>query len=440
MATTATQTELSKAEQKLKAWRPDDNIPAWFNRQRRSARDAYFSLGLPERSDEAWHYGDPRKFSLDGLDIAHELPGFNSISYERICGLTGTPRRIACLSMLGDQAHEISSSMPLRDAGVTVMTLRQAIALREYQLSEYWNTALVPFETSKIVAAHYALVDNGFFVHIPKFVKAPVPIHLIMEAGEAGSVVAPHVLIVAEELSQADVYVHFLGNNNAERNLQLGLIRVHAQARSQVNLTTIQNLGSRSDAFTHEALLLERDAKVNSTAVHFGGNNTRHELIVKLTQPGANAKLFGLHLGRQRQRFDFLTHQHHFAPNTTSDLLFKGALLDKARSSYQGSITVAPGAQKTDAYQKNRMLLLSPQARADSSPQLEIEANDVRCSHGSTVSNIRRDELFYMQQRGIPAATAKQLIVSGFMADVADRIPLEHTRDYVYNYVLKGVS
>jgi Fe-S cluster assembly protein SufD len=437
---TITATELSKAEQKLKAWRPDENIPAWFNRLRRSARDAYFSLGLPERSNEAWHYGDPRKFSLDGLDLAHELPGFNSISYERICGLTGQPRRIACLSMLGDQAHEISSSTPLRDAGVTVMTLRQAIALREYQLSEFWNSALVPYDASKLIAAHYALVDNGFFVHIPKFAKAPVPVHLIMEAGEAGSVVAPHILIVAEPMAQADVYVHFLGQNDGERNLQLGVIRVHAQAGSQLNLTTIQHLGSRTDAFTHEALLLERDAHVTSIAVHFGGNNTRHELIAKLSQPGANARLYGMHLGRQRQRFDFLTHQQHMVPNATSNLLFKGALLDKSRSSYQGMITVAPGAQKTDAYQKNRSLVLSPNARADSSPQLEIEANDVRCSHGSTVSNVRGDEMFYMQQRGIPSAAARQLLVSGFMAEVADRIPLEHTRDYVYNYVLKGIS
>ena len=437
---TATYTGLSKVEQKLKAWRPDDNIPAWFNRLRRSAREAYFDLGMPDRSDEAWHYGDPRKFGLDRLDITHELPGFNSISYERICGLTGQPRRIACLSMLGDQAHEISSATPLRDAGITVMTLRQAIALREYQLSEYWNSALVPYDAGKLIAAHYALVDNGFFVHIPKFRKAPVPVHLIMESGEAGSVVAPHVLVVAEEMSQADVYVHFLGNNDAERNLQLSVIRVHAQAGSQVVLTTIQHLGSRTDAFTHEALLLERDARVTSNAVHFGGRNTRHEAIAKLTQPGADARLYGMHLGRQRQRFDFLTHQHHMAPNATSDLLFKGALLDKSRSSYQGTITVAPGAQKTDAYQKNRSLVLSPHARADSSPQLEIEANDVRCSHGSTVSNVRSDELFYMEQRGIPQAQAKQLLVSGFMAEVVDKIPLEHTRDYVYNYVLKGIG
>ncbi len=162
--------------------------------------------------------------------------------------------------------------------------------------------------------------------------------------------------------------------------------------------------------------------------------------LAQLTQPGGTAELLGLHLLRERQRFDFFTLQNHQAPNCKSNLLYKGAMLDRARSSYQGTITVAPGAQKTDAYQSNRSLLLSSTARSDSSPQLEIQADDVRCTHGSAVSNVGRNELFYMESRGIPQEQARRLLVSGFMAEVADRIPLSSARDYVYNYVLTQVD
>jgi len=430
---------LSPIELKLKTWQPNPDIPEWFTQMRGEARNAYFDLPLPDRSDESWHYGDPQRFMLDRLDIAHAMPGFNGISYERICGLTGRPNRVACLSMVGDNVAEISSSMPLRDAGVAVMSLRQALALRAFQLEPYWTSGLVRFDRDKLLASHYALIDNGFFVHVPKDTRAPEPIHLIMESGEPGTAVSPHVLIIAEPRSQADVFVHYLGRNESTRNLQLGVIQSHVNDEAQLTVTKIEHLGSRTDALTHEAAEIGREGSYKSVAVHFGGHHIRHEAVAHLLKPGGQAELLGAHLLKGRQRYDFYTHQKHDAPDCHSNLLFKGAMLDSSRASYQGSITVAKEAQRTDAYQTNRSLVLSPQARADSSPQLEIEANDVRCSHGSTISNVGADELFYMQNRGISADRARRLLVSGFMAEVADQIPLSVARNYVYNYVLERI-
>ncbi len=156
-----------------------------------------------------------------------------------------------------------------------------------------------------------------------------------------------------------------------------------------------------------------------------------------MPNPGARADLYAMHFANGRQSYDFYTQQNHHAPNTSSKLLFKGALGGRARSSYIGQIDVAAKANNTDAYQTNRTLLLSKEARTNSSPQLEIANHEVMCSHGSTTSNIREDELFYLQSRGLPAEQARRLLVSGFLAEIADQIPLSTVRDYAYNYVLE---
>jgi len=423
--------QLSPVEQKMADWQPTKDVPDWFVQERRAARDAYFESVLPDRSDEAWHYGHPQHYTLSDLDIAHAQPGFNGIRYERICGLTGRPRRIACLSMVGDNVAEISSSTPLRDVGVTVMSLRQALALRSDQLQHYWQRELINAGRDRLTASHYALIDNGFYVHIPAGVTAPEPIHLIMESGEAGSVVAPHVIVVAEKASVATVFVHYLGSTYERRNLQLGQLHTHVEDEANLSVIKIEHVGLQTDILTQEIASIGRDAKYVSIAVHFGGKHLRHEALARHEKPGGSSELLGMHLVRERQRYDFQTTQIHAAPECSSNLLFKGAVLDRGRASYQGIIQVHPHAQQTDAYQTNRTLLLSPQARADSSPQLEILANDVRCSHGSTVANVDKDQTFYLESRGINLAEARRLIVSGFMAEIADRIPLSTARDWV---------
>lgn len=431
----------SPAEEKLLAWRPDGDIPDWFARYRAAARDAYFDLPAPDyKQDEQWHYGSPDHYNLDGLDIAHAQPGFNGVKYERICGLTGQPRRYACLSMVGDNVAEISSSMPLRDAGVTVMALRQALALRGDQLQQFWPQTTIPADRDRITASHYALIDNGFFVHVPASVDAPEPIHLIMESGEAGSVVSPHVMVLAEERASAKVFIHYLGRTQDQRNLQLGMVQTHVGHGANVTLTKIEHVGDNTDILTEEIAAIGQDATYRSIAVHLGGKHVRHEAHANHEKPGGESELLGMHLVRNRQRYDFLTYQNHAAPSCKSNLLYKGAIMDRGRASFQGTIYVAKHAQQTDAYQKNRSLLLSRAARADSSPQLEIQSNDVRCSHGSTVSSADDDLIFYLRSRGIDEHEAKRLVVSGFMAEVADKIPLQTARDYVYNYVLERVN
>ncbi len=217
-----------------------------------------------------------------GLDIAHPRPGFNGTQYERICGLTGMPRRVSCLSMIGQNVSDLSQSDALLKAGVTVMSLRQALILRGEQIQPYWSSNLVHFDSSPMMAAHYALVDNGFFVHVPAGVKAPEPVHLIMESGEAGSVVAPHVLIALEAGAEVDVYLHFIGSNNAERSLSLGVMQSHVADGAKLKLTKVQHLGLKTDSLSHEAAEIGEGAFYGSVGVYFGGYHVRHEALANL--------------------------------------------------------------------------------------------------------------------------------------------------------------
>ncbi len=430
----------SALESKLRQWSPDPALPEWFSQRRARAIEAYFDLALPERSNENWHYGDARKFAAAALDISAARPGFSGAEYERICKLSREHGRVTCLSMVGDHVEEVASSPALADLGGFVLPLRAALTMHGDLLKAYWEQSLLPYDRDKLAAQHYALLDGGFCVYLPKDAELKDDIHLILETGEGGSVVSPHILLIAEARSSARVFIHNLGHPEQERNLQLGAIQSFAGPGSKLTVTKLQNLGPRTDALSIEYARLARDARYDSISINLGGNNVRTEVETHLAESGSDARLSGLTIGRGRQRFDFHTFQNHIAPHTTSNLLFKSALLGRARASYQGLIDVHPNAQRTDAYQSNRTLVLSPDARSDSSPQLEIEANDVRCTHGSTTSNVSRDEIFYLQTRGIKPELGRKLLVQGFLTEVADRIPLQPLRDYVENFIMERMT
>jgi Fe-S cluster assembly protein SufD len=171
-----------------------------------------------------------------------------------------------------------------------------------------------------------------------------------------------------------------------------------------------------------------RDGRIEWVFGAVGSHLTKNFSELSLEGEGAEGRWSGFYIADGVQHLDHDTQQNHLAPHTTSDLLFKGALVDRSRSVWQGMIYVAPGAQKSDGYQANRNLILSKKARADSIPGLEILADDVRCTHGATVSQLEEEPLFYLMSRGIPRQQAERLVVDGFFASVLDRIPLAEIR------------
>ncbi|MCJ7831964.1 MAG: Fe-S cluster assembly protein SufD, partial [Actinobacteria bacterium] len=200
---------------------------------------------------------------------------------------------------------------------------------------------------------------------------------------------------------------------------------------ARVRYTSIQEWGEGVTHLGVQRARLARDSELRSLAVGFGGSLARAEAETILAEQGASSEMLGLFFADGSQHFDHRSEQDHSAPNCTSDLLYKGALRDESRAVYSGWVHVRPGAQRTEAMQTNRNIVLSDRAKADSIPNLEIEANDVRCGHAASVGPVEEETLFYLMSRGIPRAEAERLIVFGFFQEVLDRITLDEVRDQV---------
>lgn len=219
-----------------------------------------------------------------------------------------------------------------------------------------------------------------------------------------------------------------------------GGTEVFVGAGAKLTFASLQDWSRNVFHYSNARADLARDAELQWIQVMVGGRATKANAWFNLNGPGARAYVHGFMFGDQRQHFHLHTLQRHLQPNCTSDLLIKGCLKDKARSVYQGLIQVAEGAQKTDAYQANRNLLLSDQARADSIPGLEILANDVRCTHGATIGYVEPEHLYYLMARGLPRIEAQRLIVEAFFEPVLDRIPLEAVRDRLRDEIARKIG
>ena len=201
------------------------------------------------------------------------------------------------------------------------------------------------------------------------------------------------------------------------------------QKESKRKYVSLQNLARETWHFASHKARVERDAELDWVAGGFGSKKGKIRIQNDLNGPGATSRVTGAYFADGDQHLDYDTFQEHIAPSTESDFKFKGALRENAHAVWRGMIRVEPDAQKTNAYQENRNLLLSPTAHADSIPGLEIRANDVRCTHGATLSQVDRDELFYCMARGLSRGEAERLIVRGFYQEIFDRIEFEPVRD-----------
>jgi Fe-S cluster assembly protein SufD len=231
---------------------------------------------------------------------------------------------------------------------------------------------------------------------------------------------------VTETSAVVTVVEDFIG---ADGGMTDSVVELQSGANSQLHYLHLQNLADTAWNFTTQRLQLGRDSLLRHFMGSWGSRLTKAWLNMNLDGQGGHGELLGLYFPGGRQHLDHHTNQWHKAPNSTSDLLYKGALKDRARSVYQGFIKVYPGAQKTNAYQANRNLMLSKTARADSIPGLEIEADDVRCTHGATAGQVPDEYTFYLMSRGVDRTNAERMIVQGFFEEVLNRIPVPGVRN-----------
>jgi Fe-S cluster assembly protein SufD len=374
--------------------------PDWLGERRRGALATYERLPNPSKTDEEW-----RRTDISGLNPAQ----FSELEHEDGFKL------------------DARSTLP---RGVILEPLRVA-AGKHRQLVEPLLFSLARADRDRFTALHAAFFTGGTFLYVPDGVVIDEPIIGRHTSHEGGSAFLPHTLIVAGRGARFHYLDEYLGQDDEAAGYRTGSAEIFVGEGAEVGYVSLQKWGRNAWHLGDQRARLEKDAKLKLFNVTLGGRFSKTRVEASLVGQGAEAELKAIYFASGNQFFDFHTLQDHQVGNTRSDLLFKGALQDTAHAVYAGLIRIEKGAARSDAYQANRNLVLSDHAKATSIPMLEIDNNDVRCTHGATVGPVDPQHMFYLRSRGIPEPTARRMLVQGFFGDVLDRIPFEHARNLI---------
>ncbi|TFU26062.1 Fe-S cluster assembly protein SufD [Thermus tengchongensis] len=402
--------------------------PAWVLEKRLKALEAFARLPYPSKKDEAWRYTD---LSEAPLEQGVETPKGLSLSRDELPELV--KRRLektdvsGFLVFVGPDLVYAEVPEELRQKGLVFTSLAEALKTHPSQVEAALFQGV--YTEDKFAAENSAFFTHGAFLYVPAGleVEKPLGVFKVVEGGRAS---AGRSLLFLEDNAKA-AYIEEYLSADLPPTLHLSATEMVLRPGARLRHAHVQTFGEGVWHFHRQRALLERDAGLNDLVVNLGGRYARSEVASELLGPGAESEMLGLYFGHGRQHFDHYTLQHHVEHHTRSDLLYKGAVKDEARAVFSGLIRLERGAQKTDAYQANRNLILSPTARVDSIPQLEIGANDVRCTHGSTTAPVDEMQLFYLQSRGLPRTLAQELLVKAHLADVLGRIPLKALRAHI---------
>jgi Fe-S cluster assembly protein SufD len=376
---------------------------------RSAALEAYRGLPLPDTSQEAWRFTDLRDFDP-----------------EAFAGQNGS--RTTDKSARAMVELDAAGTALVTESGIEIADAPKGIRFEPLQEDHPRLHQLVGWE-EKFTAHNAAAWKNGLLVEVPRGVVVEKPLYVrIANSVENGSVFF-RLLVVAEPESQFTLIEEYASDSPELTSYTNAAAELFVEQAARLEYVSIQDLSQETWHFATHHARVERDAELDWVAGGFGSKKGKIRIQNDLAGPGATSRVTGAYFADGAQHLDYDTFQEHIAPSTTSDFAFKGALRDRATSVWRGMIRVEPDAQKTNAYQENRNLLLSPQAHADSIPGLEIMANDVRCTHGATVGQVDREQLFYLMARGLSRAAAERLIVRGFFSDILDRIELEPVRE-----------
>ncbi len=391
-------------------------LPPWWLELKRAAWDRFLALPLPQKSDELWRFSNVAGITLDGSvlpgaadpTLAIPEPGFSHTA-----AMAFANNRLVT-------AGELPAK--LQKKGVIFCPLEEAVTRHAELFQRHYLAQPVDLGAEKFAALNAAFATSGAFLYVPPGVEVALPFVVTHLMAAAGAAIFPHTLIILGDNAKATLAEFFVAAAPGAAGLAAGVNDLHAGPGAQLTYVGAQDWARDTLACQLNSTVVQRDARVLSLNVHLGARQARHESHSRLQGPGAFSEMLALTVAQGAQEFDQRTLQSHQAPNTGSNLLYKNALLDRARTIFSGLIIVDPDAQKTDAYQSNRNLLLSDEAEANSLPGLEIQANDVRCTHGATSGHVDDEQMFYLKSRGIPPAVARELLVFGFFEEVLDKL------------------
>lgn len=404
--------------------------PQWLLESRLAAWELYVGMPMPGRGEEAWRRTDYRhirweeagQFVRPAADLTKEL-----VPAENLEPLIGDAQAGTLIFVDGRVVHyELADEV--RAQGVVFTDLLTACRDHEALVREHLLTKAVTPGEGKFAALHAALWTHGFFLHVPRGKAIELPFHVVMYNTQDGATMG-HTLIVLEENAQATLLVDYLSAAGEKQSAFIGATELLVGPSAVLRYVALQDWNRQTFEFSHQRARVDRDASLDWVVGNMGGQLVKQFIEVELDGYAATGRVSGMFFADQDQTFDQDTQQTHNAPMTTSDLLFKGAAKDNARSVWQGMIKSLPKMQKIDGFQASRNLVLSDDARMDAIPGLEIEADDVRCTHAATFGTLEEEPVFYLMSRGVPRDEAELTVTEGFFEELLGRIPFERVRD-----------
>ncbi|AEV16980.1 SufD protein (Membrane protein) [Thermus sp. CCB_US3_UF1] len=411
--------------------------PLWLLEKRLKALEAFLRLPYPSKKEENWRYTD-----LSEAPLEQEVEAPRGLKLSRDALPEAVRRRLektdvsGFLVFVGPDLVYAEVPEELLAKGLVFTSLAEALKTHPHKVESALFQGV--YTEDKFAALNAAFFTHGAFLYVPAGLEVEKPLGVFKVLLEGGKASAGRSLLFLEDNAKA-AYIEEYLSPDLSPTLHLSATEMLLRPGARLRHAHVQTFGEGVWHFHRQRALLERDAALNDLVVNLGGRYARSEVASELLGPGGESEMLGLYFGHGRQQFDHYTLQHHVEHHTRSDLLYKGAVKDEARAVFSGLIKLERGAQKTDAYQANRNLLLSPTARVDSIPQLEIGANDVRCTHGSTTAPVDEMQLFYLQSRGLPRTLAQELLVKAHLADVLTRIPLKALRGHIEGVIEEKV-
>jgi Fe-S cluster assembly protein SufD len=399
--------------------------PEALHRLRASALDRFTTLGFPTTRLEDWKYTNVAPLAKTPFRLPADVsPTLLSTAQLELMRLRSGPELVFVNGRYAPGLSE-ASSLP---AGVEVVSLAAALAKQPDRVLPHLGSC-VDYENAGFTALNTAFIQDGAFVYVPKGIAVGGIIHLIFfsNPGSETTIAHPRILIVAEESSQVTVVETYVGFADSSYCTN-AVTEIHVGANAQVKHCKLQE---EADSAYHVATIQARqeaDSRFSSQSVSLGGRLVRNDIQTVLAGSGSECVFDGLYLASGRQHVDHHTTIDHAQPHCSSRELYKGILDGQATGVFNGKVLVRPEAQKSDAGQTNKNLLLSGSAVINTKPQLEIFADDVKCSHGATIGRLDDDALFFLRSRGIGRDEARRLLIHAFASEVIQRIGVDPLR------------
>ena len=415
-------------------------LPSWLEQRKLADQKTFDKLPMPDSTSmEDWRRTDVSHIDPHAYEpAAGDADGGMELrsSWER-SGEGG-----ALVTQQGGTSTVANMPEVFAEQGVIVSSLETAAREHPELVQKYLDHEVVPAAAGKFAALNAAFWRGGVFVHVPRGVTAKLPVWAAQSAAASAAPqsVLPRSLVVVDEgasLIYTDEYASAAATGDV---LSSAVTEVILGDGATIQYLVLEQWDNQVDHFAYHRVHLGKDCHAELVVAATGSRLAKVYMDVAMMGAGSTARISGLIIGDGKQHFDFQSLQDHFAPNCMSDLLVKGALRDEAVSVYSGLIKIRKDAQHSDAYQANRSLILSPKAKADSIPKLEIEANDVRCTHGATMGQVDADQLFYLQSRGFSLEEAQNTLVHGFFQPVIDRIAMEQVRQQIHEAIDEALT